>query len=82
MKSDDVLLTVNPSKQDMVESFVGIKVPPDVTIQPPVKAKNKGTRIKSSLETATTKANKPLRKCARCGQLTTHDKRNCKESLE
>jgi hypothetical protein len=74
------LLTMIPSgatsKQDEFESFVGTKIPNEVSIHPPndLKAKGRCKRIKKSKEM---KAGRTTRICSSCKQTRHHDARNC-----
>ncbi|XP_057251780.1 uncharacterized protein LOC104897114 [Beta vulgaris subsp. vulgaris] len=70
------------SKDKHIELFVGSNIVSG-GILPPNKSSNKGSgtgkRKKSDQEIAIEASNKKERLCRSCGQLSTHDSRNCPE---
>nr|XP_043614768.1 protein FAR-RED ELONGATED HYPOCOTYL 3-like [Erigeron canadensis] len=67
------------NKDKIIESFLGVTKPAERKIEnPEIEGfKGCGSRLKSSKEIAVEQSMKHKRKCASCGRMTFHDKRNC-----
>lgn len=70
--------SVNDKRKAFID-FYGAPVPDKVDVMPPnvIKTKGSGSRIVSRKEKVVKLMNKPLRRCAKCKQMTHHDSRNC-----
>ncbi|KVH94504.1 Zinc finger, PMZ-type [Cynara cardunculus var. scolymus] len=69
-----------------IKEFLGVSQPETVDVLPPTGIRNKGCgtgkRLISAAEKAISNGKKQKRKCRLCGQMATHDSRNCpKHSL-
>nr|GLL44675.1 uncharacterized protein LOC109149913 [Ipomoea trifida] len=62
-----------------IEALCGVVAPSEISIKPPVVAKNKGTgkRIKGKREIAIAESLKGKRKCGTCKQFARHNSRTC-----
>ncbi|PUZ49638.1 hypothetical protein GQ55_7G342500 [Panicum hallii var. hallii] len=73
--------SVSNSKQDEFESFIGTKIPSDVTIHPPNDLKSKG-RCKRIKKSKVISKGRATRTCSKCKQKGQHDARNCPNKSE
>ena len=80
---DDCAGSSSLDKNDSIMNIYGIAVPEEITAHAPDVVSTKGgasdkkSRIKSSIEKAIEKANKPHRRCGKCHKVTDHNARSC-----
>ncbi|XP_047979269.1 protein FAR1-RELATED SEQUENCE 5-like [Salvia hispanica] len=80
---DDCAGSSSLDKNDSIMNIYGIVVPEEITAHAPDVVSTKGgasdkkSRIKSSIEKAIEKANKPHMRCGKCHKVTDHNARSC-----
>nr|XP_043611658.1 protein FAR-RED ELONGATED HYPOCOTYL 3-like [Erigeron canadensis] len=84
---DNVSSSKTKKTKEVILDFLGVEQPEAREVENPAIVSYKGShsdaRLKSSKEIAMEEYAKPKRKCANCGMMTNHDKRNCeKKKLE
>nr|XP_043611653.1 protein FAR-RED ELONGATED HYPOCOTYL 3-like [Erigeron canadensis] len=84
---DNVSTSRTKKTKEVILDFLGVQQPETREVENPAVVCYKGSHsdssLKSSKEIAMEEHAKPKRKCANCGLMTNHDKRNCaKKKLE
>nr|XP_043625530.1 protein FAR-RED IMPAIRED RESPONSE 1-like [Erigeron canadensis] len=80
---DNVSNSRTKKTKEVILDFLGVEQPETREVENPAVISYKGshsdTRLKSSKEIAMEEYVKPKRKCANCGMMMNHDKRNCEK---